>query len=494
MTCFYFDFLILPEHHCLPNETFEIDKFKFFQNNRPIFGGGARRGSGGIAIAVNDSIFETHTLVSVSKGADGQISVKLKNSLNDFMLGILALYLPPDNYVYGKDPESFFNHATVLWEDLFDCDLIIGGGDLNARTKDIIDYVPDIDGNLIPTRENPDKVKNSHAEPFITFLKDNRSIILNGRITPKFNNFTFVNPRGCSVPDYLFSPIDHLNHCTEMRTVLMSDIVNLLNIQPPKSLPDHSILIGTFITSLYEKCTEQLFPTHFPNIIQINDELSSARKVKKNLSKMPSNFFMTDAIYQQVLETINAIENVQANKSNINQLWVQIKGLFSKELGKLPSMYKSNNKKQKKLFRKSQAFWNPELEDLWRATSWAEKEFLAFKVESPADNFNKNQLRQKYKNAQKLFDKKFRQTERKYKKQKIIELENYAKFDPTKMWSNLKKLNNPPSSRAVLEIIRNDNTLSRDVKEVLERWFIDISKLFSRIKDNPKCYLITNSM
>ena len=140
--------------------------------------------------------------MSISKGADGQISAKLKNNLNDFMVGILALYLPPDNYVYGKDPESFFNHATVLWEDLFDCDLIIGGGDLNARTKDIIDFVPDIDGNLIPTRENPDKVKNSHAEPFI-FLKDNRSIILYGRITPQFNNFTFVNSRGCSVPDYI---------------------------------------------------------------------------------------------------------------------------------------------------------------------------------------------------------------------------------------------------------------------------------------------------
>ena len=55
-----------------------------------------------------------------------------------------------------------------------------------------------------------------------------------------------------------------------------------------------------------------------------------------------------------------------------------------------------------------------------------------------------------------------------------------------KMWSNLKKLNNPPSSHAVLEIIRNDNTLSRDIKEVLERWFIDISKLFSGIKDNPE--------
>ena len=107
----------------------------------------------------------------------------------------MALYLPPDNYIYGKDPETFFNRASVLWEDLFDCDLIVGGGDVNSRTKNMIDFLPDIDGNLIPIRENPDQTKNSHANSFITFLKDNRSIILNGRITSEFNNYTFVNPR-----------------------------------------------------------------------------------------------------------------------------------------------------------------------------------------------------------------------------------------------------------------------------------------------------------
>ena len=112
----------------------------------------------------------------------------------------------------------------------------------------MIDFLPDIDGDLIPDRENPDQVKNSHADSFITFLKDNRSIILNGRITPQFNNYTFVNPRGCSVPDYLFTPVDHLNSCKEMKVFLMSDLVNTLNIQPPKSLPDHSMLRGTFVT------------------------------------------------------------------------------------------------------------------------------------------------------------------------------------------------------------------------------------------------------
>ena len=150
MSCFYFDVLILPEHHCLPNEQFELENFKIFQNNRPTLTGNARRGSGGIAIAINNILFDTRTLVSVVKGVDGQISVKLQNIFNDLKVGILGLYLPPENYLYGKDPENFFNEAGVLWEDLFDCDLIVGGGDLNARTKNTVDYLPEIDGNLIP--------------------------------------------------------------------------------------------------------------------------------------------------------------------------------------------------------------------------------------------------------------------------------------------------------------------------------------------------------
>ena len=60
----------------------------------------------------------------------------------------------------------------------------MGAGDVNARTKELLDYIPEIDGDLIPKRKNPDKYKNSHRDSLLTFLKENRSIILNGRITP----------------------------------------------------------------------------------------------------------------------------------------------------------------------------------------------------------------------------------------------------------------------------------------------------------------------
>ena len=169
-----------------------------------------------------------------------------------------------------------------MWEDMTECDLLVGSGDLNCRTKQIIEYLPDIDGDLIPPRHNPDLTKSSHADSFISFLKDSRSIILNGRVTPDYNNFTFVSPRGCSVPDY--SPIDQLPLCTEMEKMLISDIAVEFNIHPPKSLPDYSIIQGTFITSFYSKL--QNFPPKFPPYIPSQDKIPSSKPKKKNLKKM----------------------------------------------------------------------------------------------------------------------------------------------------------------------------------------------------------------
>ena len=123
----YFDILIITETHCIREELVTIENYIVYQFNRT-GQDNARRGSGGVAIAIHNSVLDNHVVISVDKGMDGQLSIKLKHVENDFLLGILALYLPPENYIYGRDPENFFNHASALYEDLSGCDLVIGGG------------------------------------------------------------------------------------------------------------------------------------------------------------------------------------------------------------------------------------------------------------------------------------------------------------------------------------------------------------------------------
>ena len=165
--------------------------------------------------------------------------------------------------------------------------------------------------------------------------------------------------------------------------------------------------------------------------------------------------------------TIERIETNISNQSEINQLWAEIKQLFSSQLELLPNLPSSNNKKQKKLYRTSQPFWNSDLEKLWKAACMAEKEFISFKLQSRDDLQIKNVLRENFVYNQNKFDYKFRQLKRSHQKSKT---EGLKSSSPTDILSTLKKLNNPPSSKAALEKVREDKSISRDLKEVLERW------------------------
>ena len=84
------------------------------------------------------------------------------------------------------------------------------------------------------------------------------------------------------------------------------------------------------------------------------------------------------------------------------------------------------------------------------------------------------------------FDNKFRFFRRKYRKAEFNNIERLAESDPNEMWAKLKKLNNPPSSKVVLEIVREDGTISNDIKEILKRWHNDIGRLFSGLRNNPE--------
>ena len=153
---------------------------------------------------VRNELFQNHKILAEYRLIDGIIGLKLLNTETDATIGIVSNYLSPDSFRYGKDPEGYFNELTSLWTDLSDCDFLIGGGDLNSRTKKSADFISDIDGNL-PPRSNPDQVENNHGKHFLQFLKDNRSVICNGRITPEFSDYTFLSSQGNSVPVCLYN-------------------------------------------------------------------------------------------------------------------------------------------------------------------------------------------------------------------------------------------------------------------------------------------------
>ena len=129
----------------------------------------------------------------------------------------------------------------------------------------------------------------------------------------------------------------------------MSEIINVAGFHPPLTLPDHSMLIGTYNTSIFELIkTENLQKE--PNFQNFHNTQIPNKKPKKDLKKINNLFFMSDEIRLQVESTILKLENILQNQDHLNNLWADIKNLLLKELDSLPDLPKSINKNQNKIF------------------------------------------------------------------------------------------------------------------------------------------------
>ncbi len=84
-------------------------------------------------------------------------------------------------------------------------ELIYFCGDYNARSGNLTDVMEDIDINL-PSRISIDDVIHGHGEAMIDFLKHSKMCILNGRLSPENDNFTYLSDKGRSVVDYIVPP------------------------------------------------------------------------------------------------------------------------------------------------------------------------------------------------------------------------------------------------------------------------------------------------
>ena len=279
---------------------------------------------------------------------------------------------------------------------------------------------------------------NAHGDLFQTFLKDNRAIILNGRITPQLNNFTFVSPRGLSVPDYVFCPIDHMSYCHRMETVLIKNLINELNIPPPPSIPDHSILSGLFVAS-YFKTKRYDIDKRISKLPDLSFSIGNLKPPKKNLKRIDKTFFMSQEVYYAIQNTITRIVNVQNNQLEINSLWAEIKSLFLTEMESLPNLPSGESKKIKKSFRKSRPFWNQDLAALWSNACKTEKAYLGFKAINQTDKNRKSQFRDLFKSAQRAFDKKYRIFKRQHESKNISIIYDLAKNKSPNLWEHIKK-------------------------------------------------------
>ena len=116
---------------------------------------------------------------------------------------------------------------------------------------------------------------------------------------------------------------------------------------------------------------------------------------------------MSAELSLQINNTILRLENAVQNQAQLDQLWADVKNLLVEELDTLPNLPISNCKKQNKLFKKSQTFWNENLATAWSNVCRSESEYLLFKANKNGNLAQRNNLKNIYKNFPNIFDSKF---------------------------------------------------------------------------------------
>ena len=179
----------------------------------PGFSSGFFRNVGnGVAVFVREVYSDQiEPIEGVGSGTTVWVHAKLRNFGNSYC--IACVYNPPTTSQNRN--ENFFDD---LIEDIIDLKhrfndpYFIVVGDFNSRIGSLSEYTDDdeddtssnflFDSNLFIPRASCDSVVNTYGKNLLSFCRQTRLFLLNGRGTDPFGEFTYLSTRGMSTIDY----------------------------------------------------------------------------------------------------------------------------------------------------------------------------------------------------------------------------------------------------------------------------------------------------
>ena len=413
----------------------------------------------------------------IDKDRNDILGIKFTDKISNFTFIVFSVYLPPENSAWGRDASNVFSHLiSTIYLNEADCFVICS--DLNARTGDLKDFVEGIDD--IPTRDTIDNKINSHGRSLIEFLLDSKFCMLNGRLCEPVH--TCISTKGLSTVDYMLVPHSCLGFCSNFHSECMSDIIDkyklhgYLNRRSKK--PDHSLLVMNFKPYCVKSCSVSEFcNTSVSEEIHANVPISKHRRY--SLSDIPCDMFSSNMMKQSLLNIIESIERNRETQEEIDVIYKNTVEIIITEMNnKLP--YIDPVSSSKKYYRAHKPFWNEDLNSKWRDTHKKEKLFRKCK----GSRNRKNDLRNQYKAAQKVFDKAFRTEERNYNVSLMNDIETSCFNDPKSFWKHLKGLGPKIKKEIPIEIVKDDGSRSKQVPDVLEKWASDFESLYNCTTQN----------
>ena len=196
-------------------------------------------------------------------------------------------------------------------------------GDLNGRIATLSDTT-DIDD--IRPRHVLDECKAGHGESLIEFLIDSKQCVLNGRFDVINNNFTCIPHKGKSVVDYIITPHDCLNKCSNFKVITSNDAIDMCSLSNLISSrckpPDHSIVSCQFQT---------LHSLHYePDGLEEN--VVDQKDKKYRFQNIAPDFMNNDLWRLAVNDLIDVFSVMQQRQEEIDTAYTQFCNLLYNEI------------------------------------------------------------------------------------------------------------------------------------------------------------------
>ena len=410
-------------------------------------------------------MYQTYHVSTLDISYDGILALLFKDKISGYCFTLYNIYLPPENSPYGRNNTAFYTHllSLVYLHSYVDCSFICG--DNNSRISDRHDVISDID--IIPEREAVDTHLNKHGEAFLDFLIEARMAVTNGRV-PGRNAFTSCSVRGTAVVDYFAVPLENVAHCISCDVYPLNESIESAGLHSLISerckASDHSPVKLTYRISSYTDFNS--------NDVSQNNNESTRKKYKYNT--MSPEFLKSETWIAILDGLLNRLNNINPLQSQVDTCYEDMLTEIFSEMDEY-IQYTNVNPNTRKRLKTQKPFWNDDLTTAWKSMANAEK--LLRKNQSTS---LKNSLRSDFLGKQRQFDKLLRQTERKYNRNKAIEIEEINTSNPTEFWKQINSLGPKRCNKIPMEVYDSENSEKiHDTESVLNAWRCDFETLYN---------------
>ena len=442
-----------------------MDGYKFIGLYRPKLKK-ANRASGGIGILISNSIYEAFTVTKCYELKDNVLGIKLIGSEDNETIIIFCVYLPPDGSRFSNENEHVLNHLAMEIYSHHEADTVLISGDSNARIGDKPDV---LSWNGISPRTVIDKTANQQGERLLTFINDIKGCVINGRVSPEYDNFTSIAPhKGSAVVDYFITRQCDLGSIQQIKVTPSLEMIHTLNCQgllgEKCSVPDHSLISLLIETSTVVK--EQLHGN------TLGSRCLNWRRVNR---KIGAQYMNSDTAMRLLPMLIENLENQSGNQDSLNGCYNMLTEFLLQEADSVP---KKAGLRPKTKFKQ---YWTKTLSVLWQTMKETERIYLCSKKNNDQSTRKKWQ---EFKTSQKVFDKELKREKRKFCREEVLNIETCCTSDPDAFWRYIRNLGPVKKGTIPWEVTLLDGTVSRDKNVVLNKWKCDFEKLYSAKNQN----------